>query len=239
MKNSIVRPLLILILCSYGCRSLYDTPKFQFSDGYYKIKVPDSKPTKIYVENEYDSVVIYLLHRKGNSYTINTSSRRKITLPQFKEDSLFRSVSFMHPSLDIDFHTMPIKYRPQTEGFPGQLTANINGALYLGYRRDYYKTNYRKLVSGKYKREIIHHAYSVGGVCGLGSTSMNPWVTQPGISSEYEGLVWLKGLAFIVGVADFSIGFALGWDSLLDDNSRVWIYQGKPWIGLVLGLQLN
>ncbi|WP_165940196.1 MULTISPECIES: hypothetical protein [Dyadobacter] len=57
--------------------------------------------------------------------------------------------------------------------------------------------------------------------------------------SEYDGLVWGKGIAGIIGINNFTIGLAIGFDNLLDKNKQVWIYQGKPWLGLAFGLNLN
>ena len=74
---------------------------------------------------------------------------------------------------------------------------------------------------------------------GIGSTAMNPWVTLDRIPIEYEGVTWAKGLAAIAGLNNFTAGLALGWDHLLDKNNRLWIYQGKPWVGFVFGLNLN
>lgn len=33
--------------------------------------------------------------------------------------------------------------------------------------------------------------------------------------------------------------FGLGFDTLLDRNAQFWIYQERPWLGLMLGLNLN
>ena len=35
------------------------------------------------------------------------------------------------------------------------------------------------------------------------------------------------------------LGFAVGADRLLDRNADRWIHEGKPWLGLVFGLNLN
>jgi hypothetical protein len=229
--------LIVVILA--GCSTFRDAPKFAFSDGYYKVYLKGSKPTKVYVENEDDSIAIFLLRKRGNNYEVNPLSRHVLVLKKVRDDSLFRNATFVHPSFDFDFQTIPFIYRPPSEGFPRQFSSNFNGVLYLGYRRDIYNIKYNRLIMGKYKRQITHYGYSMGGFSGLGSTAMNPWVTNNSISIEYDGLVWMKGFSFIMGVQNFSLGVALGWDNLLDENHRYWIYQGKPWIGLALGLHLN
>ena len=229
-------PLLILIT---GCSTIRDAPKFSFSDGHYRVYLPGTKPTRVYVENEDDSISIFLLRKSDNHYIINPQTRHVLVLKKIRDDSLFRNSTFVHPSFDLDFQTLPIIYRPPSEGFPRQLSSNINGVIYTGYRRDIYNIRYRKLVLGKYKRQITHYGYSIGGFTGLGITAMNPWVTKNAINIEYDGSVWMKGFSFIVGVQSLSVGLAVGWDHLLDENRKYWIYQGKPWVGLALGLHLN
>jgi hypothetical protein len=51
--------------------------------------------------------------------------------------------------------------------------------------------------------------------------------------------VLTKGIAGIIGLNNLTAGLAVGWDNLLDRNKKHWIYQGKPWIGFVFGLNLN
>lgn len=234
-----VRILFMIAMFNTGCGALRDIPKFEFSNGYYKLKLPDSRPTKVYVENENDSIVIYLLKKTNSGYTINASSKRKLTLNEIREDSLFRESHFSHTSLDFDFLTLPVKYRPSRENFPPQLSSSLNGSVFLGYRRDLYRIEYEKLIGGKYKRDISHFGYAIGAFSGLGITAMNPWVTTNSIPIEYDGMVWLKGISFILGIENYSVGVALGWDHLLDKNRNSWIYEGKPWAGITIGLNLN
>jgi hypothetical protein len=36
-----------------------------------------------------------------------------------------------------------------------------------------------------------------------------------------------------------TLGLSLGFDNLLDPNEHIWAYQQKPWIGLMLGINLG
>lgn len=142
-------------------------------------------------------------------------------------------------SIDFDFLTIPFKYRPKQKDLPNQFTTNLNGAVYLGRRSDYYKISYVKTPLNRNMRDIKHYAFSLGAFTGLGATTMNPSVTQEKITKEYDGLVWSKGLAGIIGINNFTIGVALGFDNLLDENRKDWIYQQKMWYGFAFGLNLN
>jgi hypothetical protein len=84
-----------------------------------------------------------------------------------------------------------------------------------------------------------HFGYSPGFFGGLGATSMNPFVTNNQIAEEYDGVVLSAGVAGLVGIGNLIFGAAIGLDHLMDKNHRSWIYQGKPWVGLTIGLNVN
>ncbi|MFY9310502.1 MAG: hypothetical protein WAQ28_15765 [Bacteroidia bacterium] len=68
---------------------------------------------------------------------------------------------------------------------------------------------------------------------------MTPTTTNGAIPIEYDGVVWNKGIAGIIAVNNFTVGLAAGFDNLLDNNHRLWVYESKPWFGLAFGLNLN
>ena len=81
---------------------------------------------------------------------------------------------------------------------------------------------------------------SVFGVfTGIGATSINEHVTRNAVNIQYDGLVNPSGLAAILAVDKLTFGLTFVYDHLLDKNHNLWIYQGKPWIGLGVGLNLN
>ncbi|MBK6986138.1 MAG: hypothetical protein IPH32_15985 [Bacteroidetes bacterium] len=224
-----------IFFCS--CGSIKEIPKYSFSDGYYRSKNFDNKKSKVYIVNADDSVFVYKINVK-NKHIID-SSYAKLAFPQYKSDSKILNSNFKQASFDLDFLTIPFKYRPQTDIFPPQFNTNLNGVIYIGYRNDIYKINYKKTPIKTYNRKTTHYGFSYGLFTGFGGTAMNPWVTDNQISSEYDGVVWSKGVAAIIGIDNFTIGLALGADNLLDRNSRYWIYENKPWFGLAFGLNLN
>lgn len=228
---------LIGTICS--CGAIRNTPKYEFANGYYSTKVFSNKQSKVYVHNEEDFVSIYPLKKIGKTLAIDTSEHSKLVLPQHYSDTVQKRYFFHHKSFDVDFLTIPFKYRPRANRFPRQFNANLNGGVYLGYRNDSYVVKYAKDPFGKYGRRTTHFGFSVGGFTGLGGTAMNPWVTNDQIQIEYDGVVWTKGIASIIGLDQVTLGLSVGWDHLLDKNKGFWLYQGKPWIGLVFGLNLN
>ena len=221
-----------------GCSTLQNSPKYEFVDGWYKTRPTGGKTTRLYVVVAGDSIRAFPPSqiKKGG---IDTTRFLSFAFLPVSHQGLTRPYRFTQTTLDLDVLTIPVKYRPSIEDMPNQLNADFNGALYLGYRSDVYLLSYAANPLHLYKRSIAHFGFSAGLFAGIGSTPISPWVTQDQVKAEYSGVVFNKGLAGIFGVNNFTFGLGLGLDHLLDTNHRYWIYQGKPWVGLTIGLNLN
>ena len=149
--------------------------------------------------------------------------------------SLPSDIKLIRQSPDLDFVTFPVKYRPASEGVSPQLNSNINGALYLGYRLDRFKTQ----TQIGYQGSPDHFGISGGLFAGIGNTFISPTTTAGRQQLEYDGVVFIRGLAVILAVKRFTVGLAIGRDRLTDANDRNWIYRNKTWTGIAVGLNIN
>ena len=196
------------------------------------------KKTKKYIVVDETDIKAYPVVYSQKKARVDTSQSIVMSFPETKKGRPV-SQNFVQSSFDIDVLTIPFKYRPPALSLPGQLTSNFTGSIYLGYRSDIYKITYQNAPLLVRKRKITHLGYSFGLFGGLGSATVNPSVTNQQIAYEYDGVVFNKGLAGIIGVNNFTFGLGLGLDHLLDHNHGEWIYQGKPWLGLTIGLNIN
>lgn len=231
--------LMLMLVFLSSCSVWRPNPKYQFASGVYNSRVMGKGVCKVYVHHEDDNIKVYAARKAKLSYRLDSVLHQPLNFVPLETGAVNTRTSFYKNSFDVDFLTIPFKYRPPAQGFPRQFTTQLNGGLFLGYRSDIYVLHYNRNLLGIANRRTHHIGFSVGGFTGLGSTSMNPWVTGDRITSEYEGVAWSKGAAAIVGLNNFTAGIAVGWDHLVDKNKSVWIYQGKSWIGLVFGLNLN
>ena len=230
---------LLLALVLAGCGSLRESSKYAFASGLYRVRSANGRSMRAYVTVAEDSIQSFPVVRGGGrAAQVDTSRRMVLVLPETAPHGL-PPTGFVQSSFDLDVLTIPFKYRPVADGFPRQLNTNFNGALYLGYRSDVYRLRYRRTPLGVHRRQVRHYGFSFGLFGGLGVTAVNPWVTNNQVAAEYDGVVFNKGVAAIVGIDAFTFGLGLGFDDLLDGNRRAWIYQRKPWLGLTLGLNLN
>jgi hypothetical protein len=219
-----------------SCETLKDSSKFQFRDGYYKTTL-SNKPAKVYVLAGSDSIKAY---RKEDlsSKKIDTLRATVIVFSEQKPRQ-FETHSFKRTTFDIDVLTVLFKFRPAVNNFPPQFNTTFNGAVYIGYRTDVYTLAYKATPLHIFKRSITHYGYSFGFFSGFGTARIDEYVTLNALSIEYDGLVNLSGFAAIIAIDKVSAGLTIGVDHLLDKNSHVWVNNGKPWIGISLGLNLN
>lgn len=222
-----------------ACSTLLNTPKYQFTDGYYTARISGGPNRKVYVDTEEEFIKVYPVKKTGNRYRVDTTTSTFISFESRLKEGAHKELSFRQSGFDVDFLSILFKYRPSMQGIPNQFTTHLNGAVYLGFRTDVYLLDFMADPLGKSKRQSNHYGFSFGLITGAGATAMNPWVTKDRIAIEYDGVVWTKGIAGILGLNKFTVGVAAGWDDLLDPNKRYWIYQHKPWFGVAFGLNLN
>lgn len=231
---------LIFIISSLfitGCSVIRPTPKTALVDGIYMQK-KDTLKRKVYVDIEEDVLRTHPTKLADQNLVIDSLSTSDFYPEQIREKSDGKSF-FSKQSFDVDFLTIPLKYRFARADVPPQLNTTLNGAVFLGYRIDKYVVSYKPDFLNRSLRNITHYGFSFGVFNGLGSTAMTPTNTFNAISQEYDGVVWNKGMAGILAVNNFTLGISLGIDNLLDKNKKVWIYESKPWVGIAFGLNLN
>jgi hypothetical protein len=226
------------IIALSSCSSLRNSAKHGFSEGYYRSRIFHKKKKKVYVVPEDETIKIYSA-KSLQKDVIDTSRSLKIAFPADQKPAAFQNYKFTKNSFDVDVLTIPVKYRPSVQNFPRQLNATFNGAVYLGYRSDVYHLSYRQTPLRIFKRSITHYGYSLGLFTGLGTMHIDEYVTNNAINIEYDGVVNLAGINLIAGVEKISLGLAVGVDHLMDRNRKYWLNNGKPWIGLSFGVNLN
>lgn len=235
----IITVVLICFLASLsGCIVLRQSAKYTFNDGIYATRVLGKE--RVYVMHvDEDTLAVMPVKVYKDSTAILTGKRINYTPMQRKIKAGKMVQTFYKPSFDFDVMTMPLKYRPATYGIPRQLVSTFNGALFGGYRLDAYKLKYKRTPLNVYKQDATHMGYSIGVYAGLGSSVINPWVIKdPNFNLEYEGVTIATGLAVNMAVDKIAFGLAFGVDYLTDTNARDWVYQGKPTLGVTLGLDL-
>lgn len=231
---------LLLIFLLASCFSIKELPKYGFSDGIYNAKIEKgAKREKVYVDVSPDSLAVYPIARKEREWVADTLQKEVFLIPEETEQINKRPFLFTKHSFDIDILSFPLVYRFGSENVPPQLNPSLSAALYFGYRGDDFKIRYKKTLLGKNKRFLNYFSHSFGLFLAVASPPISETTTNGHEWMEYNGVALRGGGAFLIGLNDFTIGFAIGFDHLMDKNKDHWVYQNKPWLGLTLGLSLN
>ena len=226
--------LVVLILS--GCVPVEKIARHDFDSGYYKLKTRESEPLHIYAKVIEDSIVIYPVITEGKNESPDTSSLKAISINKIRTDDYFARSCFMNKSLDVDLTTIILKYRFPQGNVPNQLNSNINAAIYIGIRKDFYKVIPYSTPLHEESSYIRQIGIDAGIFAGIGITQVNPTVTRNMVNLEYDGMIFQKGVAAFITFDNMSIGLAFGFDNLLDNNKTSWVYNQKPYLGLVIGI---
>ncbi len=228
---------LLLSVLFTSCGITRKSTKNEVADGYYIERSQNGKQ-KVYVINRDENLSIYRIG-KGELRTQIDTSQTVALYEKGTKANPEQPISLDYGTLDIDFLTIPLKYRPEQFNLPAQLNTNLNGAVYLGYRNDRYVIKYPSDPLGTSNRSLDHYGFSIGFFSGIGNTAVSPTTTNNLQSLEYDGIVFAKGIAGIIAVNNFTVGISVGFDNLIDANRKRWIYEKKLWFGLAFGLNLN
>lgn len=221
----------IALFCS--CSVAEKASRHGFESGYYKIESSQNQTKDVYLDISDEEVTVYPKNENGLGNSIST-------IPLTGSDTLSDyPVKFMKTSIDIDLTSVPLKYRPPVGDLPSQLDVGFNLALYAGWRHDNYYVSKKENPLKKQYNSVVGHGYDFGILTGIGSTTIGPFSTNNAVSNDYSGMVLQFGVAGFLESNIASFGIAAGYDYLLSPDRDVWIYSGKPWIGLIIGVALN
>lgn len=225
--------VLILGLFS-SCSALEKASTHGFHSGFYTLNSESEKRREVYLEVTEEQIAVHD-HKKRE-----VDPNQFLTIPLKTTDGqVVQQMVFKKQSLDIDLTSILFKYRPSSNGVPAQLTTDLNIALYTGWRHDSYKILSKTDPLGKSYRKINNWGYDFGVFAGPGTTVVNPFTTRNKSSDEYNGMIFQGGVAGFIELSIASFGIALGYDYLLSPDRNIWMYQNKPWVGLVVGIALN
>lgn len=152
----------------------------------------------------------------------------------------FDTVHFQDAHFDVDFFTIPFRYRfRQGVTIPASGVASpFCGGLYGGWRFDV-ASHTLHLLPNQTLQKFTTNGFGIGVFTAFAPVYVSPWNTDYQTMVEYEGLGINYGGAFIWAYQSVTIGLLLGFEMLMDENASIWVYHNKPWVGFALGFNLN
>ena len=227
----------VVIAACMGCSTTRQAGTHDFADGYYWQAKKGTTKEKVYLQVADTMVTLYALQSDG--HTPEALPRQGISLFPHSTEAVMMDTRFIKRSVDVDVSTILFKYRFATGGVPAQLNSNLNVALYSGYRLDFFTLKEQRDPLKQRSRRVRHFEMDMGVFAGIGSTAINPSTTHNVVSLEYDGVIFQKGVAVFFGTHSFTLGIGLGMDNLLGKDKKNWIYRDKPWLGVMIGLNIT
>ena len=236
MRKSIILVFGLVFLLSVSCATLGKLDRHDFDSGFYKLKVQGADPSPVYAEVIEDSIIVYQVYSEGKKEFPNTSSSKGMRVSRIKTDDYFYRSCFTKNSLDVDLTSILFKSRHSLDDVPNQFSADLNIAVYAGFRKDLYKIVSPVHTFHEARSSLRQIGFDLGVFAGIGSSPVNPTVTNNKINQEYEGMIFQKGVAGFISINKISFGLAVGFDNLLDRSKSSWIYNQKPYLGLIISV---
>ncbi|HUV00178.1 MAG TPA: hypothetical protein VMW32_04365 [Bacteroidales bacterium] len=235
MKDFFLILLALLVLFLPGCAPIGSIARHELDSGYYKLESEKDVDSKVYAEVYEDSIVVFRM-KEASSKNPDPYSRQATKISNIGSENYLFGSRFVKNSVEVDLSTILTKLRPSSSGVPAQLNANLNAAVYMGARKDFYVIKSHKSVLNKNSSSIKHLGYDAGIFAGIGVMPINPTVTNDNTTLEYDGIVFQRGIGAFITIDNASVGITLGFDKLIGGDSKIWIYNNKPYLGLALGI---
>ena len=236
MKRAIFPVFGVVLLLSASCASLGKLTRHDFDSGFYKLKIKGAEPSRVYAEVTEDSVIVYPVKLEGKKEFPNTSSSNGSRISRIGRDNYFYKSCFTNNSLDVDLTSIIFKSRHTMDDVPNQFSADLDIALYAGFRKDFYRIVTPVHPLHETKSYVQQIGFDLGVFAGIGSSPVNPTVTNNKVSQEYDAMIFRKGVAAFISINKMSFGLAVGFDNLLDKNRSLWIYNQKSYFGLIISV---
>lgn len=138
--------------------------------------------------------------------------------------------------------SVPFKFRGEhSDSIPATIGTSVNAGFAFGYKWTKNKfSQYYSKIGGKYKHlsnKMKNFSFSGGGFLGPTVIALeNGKNVKNEIDVDHSEIGLTTGVFTVVGAGQFNLGLALGFDLPLGRDGDEWIYSGKPWWGLVIGL---
>ena len=143
--------------------------------------------------------------------------------------------SQLRPFLQIS--AIPIKFRGPVGNVTPQVESSVNGALSFGVK--YSKNRYTGIKNGL-GFTTNSKSIAVGGLIGLNVVDVKSSTTQGKVAdaNASKNAVVSTGVEVVLGLNNINLGVVVGEDIITGPHRTSWNYFGKPWVGLVIGIDI-
>lgn len=250
---AILGTFLICTSCS-STKTIYSNNKFYqmtVEDGgqgkmYHLNEVELKKTIKAKIEKKNDYIIISDiskiedLHLK-RLYSTNAPTSfdlEKLGKYYFLSNGSTNNLRYFDIKLGLQALTIPLKFRSSVGNDilnPPTIETGVNVGFAPGWKftHNIYKTSKNYL--GK---NTSQYAIAIGPHFGLGTTDLKKTTNAPGVLSDRKAASITYGGYVLMGFNNVNLGFAIGYDRLINQKDAMWIYENKLWKGVIISLDI-
>jgi len=136
--------------------------------------------------------------------------------------------------------TIPFKIRFKQDSISSQISTGVNVGLSIAFKRQLksYAPISAKSNSAPISYKESNFEYSIAPFLGVTTIDLTAANTGNEMNKDKKVFGLSYGVIGTIGINKFDLGLGFGFDAGLNKESKNWIYQNKPWLGIVLGLDL-
>jgi hypothetical protein len=186
-----------------------------------------------------DSALIMSFNKATKHLTKEEEAEDKKMKNEFYTSTFQNSNSFKYKQWSPYFQALsiPIKFRNATAGVQPQVETGVSVAFAPGVKHSWVNFKGDKNAFGKNTSQF---SIAAGLFIGVGATSIDKNTTNNRVLEEdkSKNAIIPYGFSLVFGWDMVNIGWAIGKDKITGPNKEDWIYKGKWWNGVVVGIDL-
>lgn len=161
----------------------------------------------------------------------------KYYFPEGKDNSSKESFRYRTSGIAIQTLGIPFKFRGSiNDTLPRQVETGFSGTLSVAWKFNWNVFRPEKNYLGKNTNTI---SLALGIIpIGLGTVTLKKENTFSEIVLPRTALVYSNGAFVMFGVNNINFGIAGGFDWATGPEASKWMYQKKPWAGIVVGFDI-
>jgi hypothetical protein len=175
---------------------------------------------------------------------------KAIKLKEYKSIDYIVGGKFIYKTSKSVFQavSIPFKIRPKKESTPYQVSTGVNIGFAYGiqntrhtYKKTYHYTGNKANDPSMKDLSPIHQrtssvSFTYAPVLGLTTVSLTKENTNDTVAEDRTVLGANVGALALLGINQLNLGLAVGIDYGFGSKAKEWIYQGDPWLGIVVAL---
>jgi hypothetical protein len=145
---------------------------------------------------------------------------------------------FCYGKFALTAMTIPLKYRCSVGNDtlnPPTLETGFNINFAPSYRFNWSIFDPSRKFLGN---NLTNYSITIGGLIGIGGTDLKTKTNAPELLSDRKSTILTYGGMILFGLNSIGVGYSFGFDNVLGEGRRNWVYQNRMWHGITVSVDI-